>query len=155
MQGQEEFLPGMEFYSALVEGEEKGSYQRYDYCAPCWTQLDPQKQHPKLISSWKSKVPIKKLAEELPKQRDARVLVLLKEAILQNKHLDEAFVLALYLARKRLIALRQEMTLPSGDPASLYEVLETEEMLCVPRLRLSGLQVEKIQQSLAAQLKDN
>ena len=145
----------MEFYSALVESEEKGLYQRYDYCAPCWSLLNVQKLYPKLVSHWKSRVPAKKLVDELPKQRDARVLALLKDAILQNQSPDEAFVLALYLARKRLIVLRQEMALPNGGgAASLYEVLETEEMLCVPRLQLSELQVGKIQQSLASQLKD-
>jgi hypothetical protein len=145
----------MEFYSVLIEGEEKGLYQRHDYCAPCWTLMDVQAQYPKMISHWKSRVPAKKLVDELPKQRDARVLALLREAILQDKSHDEAFVLALYLARKRLIALRQEMTLPDGKPASLYEVLETEDMLCVPRLALSELQVEKVQSSLAKQLKDS
>lgn len=152
--GQEEFLPGMEFYSVLDEGDEKGQFQRFDYCPLCWSQLDVHAQHPKLISYWKSKVPAKKLADDLPKQRDARVLALLKAAVQHGQagH-DEAFVLALYLARRRLIVLRQELTLPEGGAASLYEVVESEEMLCVPRMPLSELQVEKIQQSLAAQLR--
>lgn len=154
LKGQEEFQPGMEFYSILIEGEEKGRYQRHDYCAPCWNLIDVQTRYPQLVSHWKSRVPAKKLVDELPKQRDARVLALLKEAILHDRSHDEAFVLALYLARKRLIALRQEMTLPDGKPGSLYEVLETEDMLCVPRMRLSELEVEKIQHSLAEQLKD-
>jgi hypothetical protein len=153
VKGGESLNPGSDYYSVLIKGDEEGVYQRQDYCVNCWSQAE---QVPSGRSVWKSRVPIKKEGSELPKQRDARALYLLKE-LLTNQITPtanaEAFVLALYLARRRLIVLRREVEREGQPPLSIYEVLETEEMVCVPKLSLSQLHVEQIQAELAKKFK--
>ena len=146
----EALTPGSEYYSALKAGEQEGLLSRKDYCAACWETLQQNKQLLDVISSWKSMVPPKKEGSDLPKQRDERALYLLKEALASSEdRRDEAFVLALYLARRRRLYLRQELKRANQPPASIYEVAETEEMLCVPKVSLSQLQVETVQIELA------
>lgn len=151
--GGEQLNQGESYYSALISGEKEHVYQRQDYCLLCWE--GNHEKIPGMLSSWKSAVPFKKEESELPKQRDERALYLLKEALADQENpaaKEEAFVLALYLARARLMTLRQEMK--KGEvPFSLYEVLETEEMLCVPKISLSELRIEKVQQELSKKFK--
>lgn len=150
----EPFAAGKTYYSILGEERVEGDYPRLDYCQACWTKQTKSKT-PQYSSAWSAAVPLKKEASELPKQRDARALYLLKQTLNQDDKESnaEAFVLSLYLARRRRLYLRQEMKLQNGHYASLYEVAETEEMLCVPKLALSDLQVEKIQEKLATHFK--
>jgi len=137
--GQENFQPGMEYHSFLTE-DEKGNLLRKDYCESCWKEAAGEGR----VTSWSSKVPTKKGGKRLPIDRNERALELLKES-LSKEEAPEAFVLALFLARSRYAALRKE--LPEGT--SLYEVLATEEMLVVPRVKLSTLQIATIQARLA------
>ena len=141
------FQPGMEYFSRLMDQVKEGSYVRSDYHIDCWKQIADEP-----CSLWKGKIPLKREPSELPKQRDARSLYLLKEAlaICDPKSYPEAFVLSLYLARRRKIILRQERLLNDGHPALLYEIMATEEMILVPKLALSDLQVKEIQLALAA-----
>ena len=150
-QGGEPFQKGCEYYSTLVEGADEGQYERRDYCLKCAVEMLKENAFENVRSLWKSAIPPQKVPSDLPKQREAQALVLLKEA-LSNHGADayaEAFVLALYLARRRRIFLRQEITLQDGKNGLIYEVAETEEMLCIPKIALSDLQVEKIQSELA------
>lgn len=145
--GAETFLPGAEYFSVLVKSSDE-VYERQDYCIACWDKNPDVSK----ASSWKSSVPLKKEGSELPKQRDARAFYLLKDAIsspYSDDSIAEAFVLALYLARRRLIYLRQEIQQEGKLPMCIYEVAETEEMICVPKISISDLQVEKIQVELA------
>lgn len=154
IKGGEPLLQGSDYYSALVRGESEEVYQRQDYCLACWEKTSDQVSH--LSSSWKSTVPLKKDGSELPKRRDERALYLLKEALANqdsSQSIAEAFILSLYLARRRLVFLRQEMKREGKLPVSIYEVAETEEMLCVPKIALSDLHVEKVQLELAKKFK--
>lgn len=137
--GEERLEPGMEYFSILNENG-----QRSDFCPSCWKQefLNGARSY------WKSIVPTKAQENPLPKTRDARVLHLLKEALAEQSF-DEAFVLALYLARKRLLLLRNEI---KEEMMQVYEVAETEEMLCIKKFPLSELDTEKIQLSIAAKI---
>lgn len=154
MLGQEPLVPGMQIHSMLKEGAEEGIYERQDYCPSCWQKISSQPDSIQDIrSAWKSRIPLKKEASDLPKQRDARAMYLLKEALKHNtkEDHDEAFILSLYLARKRLMYFRQELVLEDGQTATVYEVAETEEMLCVRKI--ANLDVEKVQRDLAAKFK--
>jgi len=150
--GGEAFAPGMEYYSVLKEDPfSKNAYARMDYCLACWSQLPKGESY---LSAWKSSVPQKKEASELPKKRDERALYLLKEALatdLPEAH-AEAFVLSIYLARRRYIFLRQELQMENGKVSSLYEVAHTEEMIGVPKFSISELPLDVIQKKLATQL---
>ena len=151
-QGNELLTAGMEYYSVLIEDDE-GKLVRRDYCPSCWQLV--QKELNKQSTHWKSKVPTKKEEACLPKQRDERAMVLLKHCLTKDSDeaRAEAFVLALYLARKRIVNLRQELAQEDGSTVSLYEIADTEEMLAVKKLRLPQLQTDKIQQELAKKFK--
>jgi hypothetical protein len=150
VEGQETFEPGMDYYSLMTEGD---FGIRHDFCEACWQRKASRESFKNVRGFWKSKVPLKKTESLLPKQRDARILSLLKEALFYKNSDDaaEAFILALYLARKRLLILRQELQFQEGR-AHLYEVVDTEEMLCVNQMPLSEIQTEKIQLRLAHKL---
>jgi hypothetical protein len=153
--GGETLEPGQEYFSLLAEGEVQGTYLRNDFCRACWDAMGNTPQTIHGAGSWRSTVPQGKMASDLPKKKDDRALFLLKEALNHQtpENIPEAFVLSLYLARRRLLAMRHEMIQPQRGAFSIYEVLETEEMLCVPKLSLSELQVEKLQLELAKKFK--
>lgn len=155
VQCKKSFFSGMEFHSLLKEGIEEGIYTRQDYCVFCWEKVSQQMTLEDIRTTWKSKVPAKKAISDLPRQRDARAMYLLKEALLHNyiENVAEAFVLTMYLARKRLIYFRKDLILEDGQEASIYEVAQTEEMLCVRKVPLSTLHIDKIQSELASKFK--
>ena len=142
---------GTPYYSVLNELTENLS-PRQDYCVSCWDR-SPQKL--KLAKChWKSRVPSKKENPLSSLEKEERALALLKEAI-SGKKLEneaEAFVLALYLARKRIIQFRQEIE-EFGQTYSLYEIIETEEMLPVKKIQLGTIDIVKIQAEIANKLK--
>lgn len=147
--GKEIFIPGMDYYSTLEE-DESGNWSRRDFCPACWEKFACEEAFKNSWSHWKSKVGIKKAAD-LPADRSERALILLKEALAKSaeEDKDEAFVLALFLARNKKLALREEVKHSDGSLYNIYEVIATEEMLAVPKLDLSQLQVAKVQQVLA------
>lgn len=153
--GQEPLQPNMEYYSILVEGE--NGFARQDYCLACW-EKEKQGGSTKMISHWKAHVPNKTKngdedeASKLDKQE--RALHFLKKSLQENsvEAEREAFVLALYLARQRILYLRQEIK-QDGQRIQLYEHADTEEMIPVKRVDLSAQHLKKTQESLAEKLK--
>lgn len=149
----ETFTASMAFFSLLIEDPEQGTIRR-DYCQNCWNLSEHNALRTGDHTFWKGKVPQKVDAARLPTDQNERVFYLLREALLSDdliKH-EEAFVLALFLARRRLIALRQERK-QEGETFLIYEVLDTEEMLAVKKIELHQLQVEAIQKTLAEKMK--
>ena len=148
--GAEPLLPGMEYYSILfIEGE---TFKRQDFCPTCWEQIKAEKIN-QADSHWKSKVPAKQEAlKDL--SRDERAMELLREALQTNapEQRAEAFVLALYLARKKQLILRHELE-QDGELVSLYEDPSTEEILTVKQAELTPPQIKQIQEELAKKLK--
>ncbi len=135
--GNEPLQEGAVYYSVL-----EADLQRRDYCSLCWEKVDHQNPF------WKSKVLPKAASQKRQLVDFSRyAFILLKEA-LSSGNADEAFVLALYLARKRQLILRNEIE-RGGERFFLYEVAETEEMLAVKRLDLSTLQAEQVQDALS------
>ncbi len=146
--GGEEFSPGMEYISLVSEDPTKG-YQRFDYCPACW-----EKNKDKPGVHWKSKVPERHHVpqEEQYKSRNEKALYLLKEALKDDSQelRNEAFVLALLLNRCKVLVLRQQL---EEEKMTIYEVIASEEMLCVPKVELSMIQTETLQNELAKKLK--
>ena len=143
--GGETFKAGDPYYS-LVKEEEKEKLLREDYCLACWEKASINKE---ALTVWKGKVP-KKHEKKQPVDRNLKALELLKEALAKDtpdSH-QEAFVLALYLVRFRQIVLRKELK----NSLSLYEVIETEEMLTVPKLKLTSAQTKDLQERIAKKL---
>jgi len=149
----ETFVPGAEYYSIVLDGD-AGLLQRRDFCTGCWENSAKKEWLPEARSNWKSVVPKKAEVPKKVEKNEEHVLELLKEALNAegSEAQAEAFLLALYLARKKQIYLRQQLKDANGELISLYEVAATEEMLCVRRCALSALQMDSIQKRLMDQL---
>lgn len=151
----EAFEPGAYYYSLVIEEDEQ-LLIRHDYCAACWAKiLEDEGLLKDAVTHWKSIVPTKKDIKDLYANRDEKALALLKEAVkgLSEEDAQRAFVLSLYLARKKLIYLRKEVSSEDGHSLQLYEVAQTEEMIGVKKMALSSLQIEKVQKDIAQLLK--
>jgi len=147
--GQEPLLPGTAYFSVVNE-DAQGEYVRTDYCPNCWKTVERTEE----AIHWKGKVPDKKKRLEYADlSRDERAMAVFKDTLssAEKEHHEEAFVLSLFLARKRYLLprkqLRKEETL-----FQLYEVGSTEEMVAVPQIDLSDLEVEKVQKRLAEKM---
>lgn len=143
--GQEAFETGMEYYS-LINEDDAGKWIRRDFCLDCWEKWKTENLTPH-DSHWKSRVQAEK--KKMPLDHNEKALELLREALQKSCTEDqqEAFILALYLARNKKLALRSQ-----DERWMVYEVLDTEEVLLVPKLNPAALPVEKIQASLTVKL---
>jgi hypothetical protein len=151
--GGEPFAAGDECYSVISEGE-GDDFRRDDYCPTCWEaeKIDLET----CITHWKAKVPMRESErKECFQTKEEKALELLKTSLQSGEEGDshQAFILALFLARQKVVALRKEVCQDSGEWLQLYEVLATEEMCCVKKVELSALAVAAIQHSLASKLR--
>jgi len=155
VQAGEEFYPGADYYSVLIE-EDKHGFQRQDFCVACWDKQAKETWSIQADSYWRSTVTTTKPETHsiALRTRDEKALDLLKEASTANTTEDQEdlFLLALYLARRRLLYLRQERQ-QNGERLNIYEIASTEEMICVKKLNLSQSQVVAAQQRLAIKLR--
>lgn len=147
VEGQEPFSPDTEYYSLLRQ--ENGILQRFDYCERCWKRLELKEK-----TYWKGRIPAEHWSDQPAQSRDELVLNCLKEMLAQTgqEEREEAFVLGLYLARKKLLTFRQQLKHNDGSIFLLYELLETEEILSIPDIRLAGLNIKHIQRRIATKL---
>jgi len=150
-QGREPLGPETPYYT-LLQQSENGQFERYDYCEACWTKKRQAQEVAADATFWRGVVPGRKEQVKDQEELGDRVLELLRDAVSLEDQADEAFVLGLYLARLRKGAARQEL-LREGQTFTLYEIFDTSEVLCVPRVPLSRLQVDALQQRIASQLK--
>lgn len=135
----EPLTPGMEYYSELKE-DGNGNWIRTDYCPTCW-----QKKENKPTIYWKSVIPVslrEKKNENLSTDKD--LLEILKNFVHTETEKEKAFMLALFLARKRKLALRQEVKNDLNKQIYLFEILQSEEMLPIEVVPLSQVQIQEI-----------
>ncbi len=142
----------MEYVSAILESDQ--GTLRKDFCLECWTLHQPAFQLENLKGVWKSRIPMKKDESAPSLNRSEKALELLRLAIKEEGEntASEAFILALYLARLKMLAFREEV-LQKGEPFYVYEVTSTEEMFCIRKIDLSLLEVQVIQEQIAKKLK--
>lgn len=150
----EDFVAGTPYFSILFEEEKQ--FLRKDFCAACWENSAKLEWSHKIDGYWRSTVSAKKV-DPMPKQeknRDERALDLFRQALASSsvEDCEEAFVLALYLARRKFLYARQERA-REKEQITLYEVAETEEMLAVRKMSLTPEQIASIQQRLAVKLR--
>ncbi len=143
LQGGDAFASGDSYFSILIpEGE---GYRRQDYCSKCWSSSAKEQSIENGRTHWRSKVPIKEQKKEL--SSDDKALDRLMELV--DGESDEeaalAFLMALYLERKRRIVMRKE--LPTGF---CYENLRTEEMVVVKKIDPESVPLEVAERELEA-----
>jgi len=150
---QQSFLAGASYYSFLFQ-EEKKLWTRQDFCVLCGEKFADGEKHKGLSGwYWKSQVSDKPKAAA-PVDRVDKAFEILHEVLNKDslEAQEEAYVLSLYLMRQKKLILRKETTLPGGEIVYIYEIRDTEEMVSVPKLDLSNLQIEKIKCSLTVKL---
>lgn len=154
-EGQEPLLPEALYYS-LLTADENGAYVRRDFCILCWERLLKQGTLSASSTHWKATVPKRQSKKPTNEEFGARALELLKQMTETEDRpsQEEAFVLGLYLHRLRILAPRQEMK-REGVDCTLYEVLETSEIITVPRLTLSMQETAQLQERIAKKLNDS
>lgn len=137
-------IRGMELLSVLLEE----APFRADYCTECLENA------PKNTPRWRSHVPQKIKSPYSGLKRDERALALFRDLIKEPAdRWGEIFILSQYLEREKIIVLRQDGVSMQGIPLSIYEIVETEEMVKIPRLDPKALPLEQIQATLAHHLK--
>lgn len=146
---QASLLPGSTYFSALVKTT------RFDYCYNCWHDSSKNIQTQSSSCHWKGNIPYRKTAISPPQTKQQRALEHLKTALQvptpENCH--EALLLALYLVRKRFLVFRRDFLDETGDNYSLFEVIETEEMLPIKKVPLTNINLGSLQASIAEKLK--
>lgn len=118
---------------------------RRDYCPPCWQLVDAGAAAS--VIYWKGKVPSEKAAEH--KDFD-RAFSLLRTLVHSGVESDRAggYVLALYLARCRLLHLKGDRQI-EGQQGMLYEHILSEEMIWVPKISSQNLNIGQVREILA------
>lgn len=136
-------LPGEEFYSALVEGDEDN--QRLDFAVEHW-KGPPEN----CIGWWKSEVPSQPSGRVYWAPRE--VLLAFFEHILQQPNqADTAYITALLLAQKKILATKE--TLEQPDPDLLYlENKRDKASYQIPVVQVSPDRMMEIQLELSEKL---
>ncbi len=145
----EAFEAGQEYYSLLVQ--EDNTYTRRDYSTAGWEEYRQSSEWDKEATFWKARIPARHDKVKDSKELGQRALELLRTALDENAD-AEAFVLALYLVRLKMLIQRQQAE-HEGKPSIFYELLETSEILIVPEVPLTNLEVTTLQTTIAAKLK--
>lgn len=143
------FIPGSEIYSLLYEDDSE-KLQRKDFCSSCWNEKLNQDVKFKKRVHWKFQLEKKDIPT--PSNRSQQALVLLKELRHTTQEKEKLFILCLYLARLKVLALRKELRNDEGL-FYLYEILNEEDYLTVQVFDLHAQQIALIQQSIASCLK--
>lgn len=149
----EALLPGREMYSAIFEQEEL--FLRKDYCPTCWLQLQGEDEMRAAAATWKSLVPEKIEIKEHFLDRESKAMALLQQFRVSEKEeeIEQAAILALYLARRRKLFQRGEKVNLLGKEMHLFEVAQTAEIIAVQKVDLRRLDLQKIQKLIAEKLK--
>lgn len=138
---------GETYFSRLTNG------QREDFCNVCWNDNSKTIKEVSSNCQWKATLPTKKVTPTIPQTKQQNALALLK-SLLQNpaeETLCEARILALYLARKRVLIFRRDFA-EESQLYSLFEVNNTEEMLAVKKVSLETISLKELQQAIATKL---
>ncbi len=145
--GLESLSPDSSYYSLLIQDAE-GAYERRDYCLTCWQNELSSGNIPTKSTHWKALVPPRNI-KPTSKDRAERALDLLRETLISDypNSQAEAFLLGLFLQRMRIAAARQEIQ-REGVECILYEVLETGEVITVPKVSLSDFNVADLEKKL-------
>jgi len=144
------FEPGDQYLSIISEGEHDGLYHREDILLEIWEENPDQDLLKKACSSWKAKIPKGADVPQEPQELLERAYELFFESLDKHESL-RAFILALFLARKKVFIFRQEM-IHHDKLSYLYEVADTEEVVCLEVMKPTKEQIQEIQDELSREV---
>lgn len=136
------FKEGSEIYSTLYK--EKQGWVRTDYCKKCWDEYKTEFLK-KADTFWKQCLPQK---EKKRPHLNRNALQLFEELAEKEGEADlkKRFVLALYLERKKQIALRGQDQM---GQVLFFEILQTGQIEKVQAMLILPQETEKISAELA------
>lgn len=142
-------LAGSNYFSTISSDKLSAELQRSDYCHTCSAEpLTAADSH------WKSTIAVKKtLLIGADKRLETALGLLLNTSNGSDEPLspEEAFFLALYLARKRILLFKKEID-DAGVRHQLFEVVDTEEMLAVKKVDFNAVDAATLQKAIAKKL---
>lgn len=152
--GGEKLVPGMDYYSLLVEQENKQIF-RQDFCCACWDASFKERQDALGQGYWKSRIEAKKETDRSHLSKRVAKAYSLLETVLQQPKGQEAkiFILALFLARAKQLILRREWK-EDRQRYYLYEMAGEEKLLTIKHMDISPREIAQLEQSLTEQFKN-
>lgn len=147
------FLDGEEIYSNLLFENE--SFIRQDYCKNCWSKLTEQQKNMPSLTQWKSIFLKKEDDKNIFLNREQKILSLFKDKAANDsiESQQEAYILALYLLRKKIIFCRKEFSNENNELFFLLEIAETEEHIIIKKFLNHDLNIQLLQKKIALVLK--
>ena len=148
----EDILPGDEIYSVLKNLDD--NYIREDYCSSCWSTVQNELEE-SVVLNWKSIVSQQKPRKDLFMSKDQQELSLFTKLAASDSLMDlhQAYILSLYLSRKKQIYFRKEFQNDLGQTLILYEFASNEENIIIKKFEFSELDLSSIQKAIADSLK--
>ncbi|MBT3393555.1 MAG: hypothetical protein HN411_00380 [Waddliaceae bacterium] len=128
----ETLMPGIYYHSAILWDDDEEVYHRRDYCISCWKNGAKDENIQQGWSYWKAQVPEKNNDNKKDDTtNEEQALTTIKEAQENgDEGIKEAFIAALYLERKRILAFRKEIH-DNNKTSRIYEHPITEETFCI------------------------
>lgn len=148
----EDFLNGEEVFSFLSYQESE--FIRKDFCHSCWNKIEDVDAIESFITSWKS-IFSKEEEKELHLDANSHAIALLKTVATSQdlEDLQVAYILCLYLMRKKIIFCRKEFTNDQQECFFLMETAEQSENIIVKKFATQNLDIPSLQKIIAAKLK--
>lgn len=142
------FKPSQEIIS-LLDVNEDDEWMRVDFCLQCKAEERGDR------TLWKSRIAKKgevTLQETTDEAERALPLLLKLVSSEQIEEQEEAFMLAIYLTRKKWLAQRKDTLKRDGRQFVLFEQLDNNDMILVPKIDPFKLSIPAIQKRLKMKL---
>ncbi|MCB1136087.1 MAG: hypothetical protein KDK78_07460 [Chlamydiia bacterium] len=149
-QTKQAFEPGSEYFSLVYETPE--GCDREDYSAAAWETHGKQRCEELEGVYWKGEVPPRKPKPQTPEEKEKRAMEVLKELLAQEGTESEAFVLSLYLRRRKKLLFKREKT-KDGRLWHLCQISGTKQTLPILQIELTGIEIERVQAEIADRLR--
>ncbi|GEM_PF-1639589 len=141
------FQPGDTVVSLISDGQKEGVYEREDILQSEWDEQPGEG----VRSYWTSVIPERAKKPTTPDEYLERAMTLLVDFLDKEEAQLKAFLLALFLGRKKKLIFRGELR-EEGTDYYLFEVEESEEMLTLPVLDPSEAELARVQQELSDEI---
>jgi hypothetical protein len=143
------FEKGEELVSVLREAEEEGKYLRDDLCHSCWEKQSLEPAQSPWLSVWRTRIPdeIHTSKKEMAQALQERALDLLHHYLEEPPQITLAYLLALYLERRKQLLRIKRLKEGHDHKSLLFEVRSSGEMIEVPRLEVIN-ERERLQEEL-------
>lgn len=143
---------GSTVYSFVYETEE--GWLRKDYSEAGWDSVGKDACTELAGVHWKSTLPMPEKKPEKPEDRDRRAVEVLKALAHQPETVADAFILSLFLRRRRRLLLKKVFKKEDKE-FHLFEIAGSSEIVPIQQVELSAIETESVQRRLAERLQQS